>query len=196
MAGLEAAANDAYQHCAAEPLAGAGGKSRARVSHAGWADVLGRIGLLSFSAREIDQFEAATEEVQRLCLKAAQFILDHDRMDALGIPARAQPVIRAAWEAEPPSIYGRFDFAYDGEHPPKLLEYNANTPTALLEAAVVQWYWLQDVFPKKNQFNSIHEKLVAKWVTCGIRRRARTSRRSSCLCARSAGTRRHGRFAI
>lgn len=68
-----------------------------------------------------------------------------------------------SWNEEPPAIYGRFDLAYDGIHPPKLLEYNADTPTALLEASVVQWYWLQDVFPKDDQFNSIHEHLVAKW---------------------------------
>ena len=48
-------------------------------------------------------------------------------------------------------------------NPPKLLEYNADTPTSLLEAAVVQWYWLQDVFPKRDQFNSLHERLVALW---------------------------------
>jgi glutathionylspermidine synthase-like protein len=69
----------------------------------------------------------------------------------------------AQWEQEPPAIYGRFDLAYDGKNPPKLLEYNADTSTSLLEAAVVQWYWLQDVFPKADQFNSIHERLVAKW---------------------------------
>jgi glutathionylspermidine synthase len=28
---------------------------------------------------------------------------------------------------------------------------------------VAQWYWLQDVFPKRDQFNSIHERLVALW---------------------------------
>jgi len=33
----------------------------------------------------------------------------------------------------------------------------------LLESAVVQWYWLQDRFPKADQFNSIHERLIAKW---------------------------------
>jgi glutathionylspermidine synthase len=44
-----------------------------------------------------------------------------------------------------------------------LLEYNANTPTALLEASVVQWYWRQEVRPATDQFNSIHEKLIAKW---------------------------------
>ena len=83
--------------------------------------------------------------------------------DLLGIPAFAIPLIEAAWEEEPPSLYGRFDFAYDGASPPKLLEYNADTPTSLLEAAVVQWFWLQDILPDLDQFNSIHEKLVNHW---------------------------------
>lgn len=116
-----------------------------------------------FTSREVDELEAATEELQRLCLFAAQFILDHSRFKDLQIPQPAWDVIREAWNSEPPSIYGRFDLAYDGLSPPKLLEYNANTPTSLLEAAVVQWYWRQEVFPATDQFNSIHEKLIAKW---------------------------------
>jgi glutathionylspermidine synthase len=44
-----------------------------------------------------------------------------------------------------------------------LLEYNADTPTALVEAAVAQWFWLQDRFQGMDQFNSIHEKLIAAW---------------------------------
>src|SRR4029077_16603791 len=48
-------------------------------------------------------------------------------------------------------------------HPPKLLEYNADTPTALLEAAVVQWYWLEETHPTSDQFNAIHERLIALW---------------------------------
>lgn len=60
-------------------------------------------------------------------------------------------------------MYGRFDLAYDGASPPKLLEYNADTPTALIEAAVVQWYWLQERFPHADQFNSIHERLIDAW---------------------------------
>ncbi len=116
-----------------------------------------------FEVAEIDELEAATEELQRICLAAGQFIIDHDRFDDLDIPAAARPAIRESWDAEPPSLYGRFDLAYDGTSPPKLLEYNANTPTALLEASVVQWYWRQEVFPATDQFNSIHEKLIAKW---------------------------------
>ena len=71
-------------------------------------------------------------------------------------------IIGQSWEDEPPAICGRFDLAYDGEQL-KLLEYNADTPTALLEASVAQWYWLQELFPNTDQFNSIHEKLLAKW---------------------------------
>lgn len=44
-----------------------------------------------------------------------------------------------------------------------MLEYNADTPTSLVEAAVIQWYWLQDTRGRSDQFNSIHEKLIAQW---------------------------------
>ena len=116
-----------------------------------------------FTAREVDVLEAATNNLHGLCLKAVQYVIDNKLYARLGIPDIAVPLIEGSWEAEPPSIYGRFDFVYDGVNPPKLLEYNADTPTALLEAAVVQWYWLQDTFPGKDQFNSLHERLVALW---------------------------------
>jgi glutathionylspermidine synthase len=117
----------------------------------------------AFSSREVDELEAATNEIQRIALEAGQHIIDENRFDEFGIPAAARDAIVWAWNSEPPAIYGRLDLAYDGAHPPKLLEYNADTPTALLEASVVQWYWLEDTQPGADQFNSIHERLVAKW---------------------------------
>jgi len=116
-----------------------------------------------FSASQIDAIEFAANDLHERCLDAAQHIIDESRYAELGIPAFAIPLIEAAWEKEPPSLYGRFDFAYDGASPPKLLEYNADTPTSLLEASVIQWFWLQTVLPDLDQFNSIHEKLVARW---------------------------------
>jgi len=115
-----------------------------------------------FTAKEIDRLEAATAEVQRLALAAGDVILDQDRLGQMGIPAAAGPAIKAAWNGEPPALYGRLDLAYDG-NTIKLLEYNADTPTGLVEAAVAQWYWLQDCFPGADQFNSLHERLIAKW---------------------------------
>ena len=38
-----------------------------------------------------------------------------------------------------------------------------DTPTSLLESAVCQWYWLEDVYPQFDQFNSLHERLVERW---------------------------------
>jgi glutathionylspermidine synthase len=116
-----------------------------------------------FSAKEIDTIEAATNNLHDLCLQAVQQVIDDKLYARMGIPEMAVPLIERSWEEEPPSLYGRFDFAYDGVNPPKLLEYNADTPTALLEAAVVQWYWLQDTFPRKDQFNSLHERIIALW---------------------------------
>lgn len=116
----------------------------------------------SFRASEIDRIETASNELHHMCLEAAQHIIDNNRFSDLAIPTAAVPIIQRAWEDEPAALYGRFDFAYDGEHL-KLLEYNADTPTALVEAAVAQWYWLQEQFPHLDQFNSIHEKLLAKW---------------------------------
>jgi glutathionylspermidine synthase len=115
-----------------------------------------------FTSAEVDRLEAATNEIQRLALDAGEHILANNRFAEMKIPAAAVERIRETWKTEPPALYGRLDLAFDGRTI-KLLEYNADTPTALVEASVAQWYWLKDVFPKADQFNSLHEKLVAKW---------------------------------
>lgn len=121
-----------------------------------------------FTANEIDTLEVATNELQRLCLLTVERVIEEDLFDRLHIPKQFVPLIRNSWEQEHLSLYGRFDLCFDGVHPPKLYEYNADTPTSLLEAAVVQWYWLEELFPDSDQFNSIHEKLIARWQEAGI----------------------------
>jgi glutathionylspermidine synthase len=112
---------------------------------------------------QAELIEVATNELHEMCLHAVQHVIDRARYAELAIPAHAVPLITESWDRDRPSIYGRFDLSYDGAGPPKLLEYNADTPTSLLEAAVVQWHWLQDVSPHLDQFNSIHERLIAGW---------------------------------
>jgi glutathionylspermidine synthase len=116
-----------------------------------------------FTANEVDLLASATNQLEEMTRQAAQHIIDNRLYSHLAIPDLAIPLIESSWEAEPPSLYGRFDLMYDGCHPPKLLEYNADTPTSLLEAAVVQWYWLEETHPDSDQFNSIHERLIALW---------------------------------
>ena len=116
-----------------------------------------------FSLAEVTRIEEATRELQALCLDAAEAVITGKRYAELAIPPHAVPLIEESWEADAPSIYGRFDLSYDGRGEPKLLEYNADTPTSLVEAAVAQWFWLEDRFPGGDQFNRVHEALVEGW---------------------------------
>ena len=121
-----------------------------------------------FTNRDVEILERATAELHRLTLEAVEHVVTSERWwDRLHVPAPLVPAIRASWEANggqgAPSIYGRMDLAWNGEGLPRLLEYNADTPTALIEAAVLQWDWLEDVAAEDDQWNSIHERLVAGW---------------------------------
>jgi glutathionylspermidine synthase len=117
----------------------------------------------AFSAVEVDVLEAATETLHRMCLEVVDRLVSDGELGRVFIPARYRDWVAKSWRRQDPDLYGRFDLAFDGRNPPKLLEYNADTPTALLEAAVVQWYWLEQVKPGRDQFNSIHERLIAAW---------------------------------
>lgn len=119
------------------------------------------------TAAEVEQLETAARTLHHLCITAAEAVIDRDWWARLGIPPAAVPAITRSWERDDFSVYGRFDLAFDGRTPPQLLEYNADTPTALVEAAVAQWFWLQDTRPDADQFNSIHERLIAAWQRWG-----------------------------
>lgn len=121
-----------------------------------------------FTSDEVDIIEAATTELHRLCLAASDHIVEHpELMDRFGIPAAWRGYVTESWRRRDPCLYGRFDLAFDPANQrlsqPKMLEYNADTPTTLLESAVVQWFWLEETLPGADQFNSIHDRLIARW---------------------------------
>jgi len=124
-----------------------------------------------FEAAEVDEIEAATYRLNAMCLEAVGRVIDERRLGAFDIPQPFHRFVEESWERDEHTIYGRFDLAYDGSGPPKLLEYNADTPTSLLEAAVIQWFWMQDVLKAHDrsagtgfdQFNSVHERLIEAW---------------------------------
>ena len=115
----------------------------------------------SFTADEVDYLEETTETLYTMCLDLVDTVVRSKDLNLFAIPEKFHSYVRESWAKREPSLYGRFDFRFDGESEAKLLEFNADTPTALFEASVVQYYWLQDLDPAKDQFNSIHEKLLA-----------------------------------
>lgn len=115
-----------------------------------------------FEMPEIEMLEDVTEELHTMCLAAARYLAT-GAMGNIGISAESLRAAAESLDRGDPDVYGRFDFAYDGVNPPKMLEYNADTPTGLIEASLAQWFWLQDVMPEKDQWNSIHEALINQW---------------------------------
>lgn len=113
-----------------------------------------------FTSEQIDHLEEVTDDLYGKCKTLVDYVFQNNLGDRMGIPGPFFEYARDSWRDREPTIYGRFDFWWDGVSDPKLLEFNADTPTALFEASVVQYYWLQDMFPGKDQFNSIHEKLL------------------------------------
>ena len=129
----------------------------------------------AFTLQEIEQdLEGPTAELDKMCRELVTRAVADDRMlKLLRIPERYWNWIAASWKRDEPSLYGRFDLRYDGQGPAKLLEYNADTPTAVFETAVFQWHWLEQaierqIIPKRaDQYNSLHERLIEGWRAIG-----------------------------
>ena len=123
------------------------------------------------SLTEVEEgLEAPTAELHQMCLDLVDEAAGSERlMTLLEIPEASRDYVADSWARREPSLYGRFDFAFDGTGPAKLYEYNADTPTSVFETAVFQWLWLEDGIaagtlpPDADQFNSLHEKLIDRF---------------------------------
>jgi glutathionylspermidine synthase len=132
----------------------------------------------AFSLDEIEQqIEAPTGEIDAMCLELVDCALRDERyLRRLKIPEAFWPLIADSWHRDEASLYGRLDLRFDGRGPAKLLEYNADTPTSIFEAAVFQWTWLEQTTERHiipgdaDQFNSIHERLIEGWKKLGTGR--------------------------
>lgn len=85
-----------------------------------------------FTLRQIEeQIEKPTAELHQMCLEVVdRAVQDEEILTQLAIPPLYWDVIAESWRARDPSLYGRMDFAWCGNAPVKLLEYNADTPTS------------------------------------------------------------------
>jgi len=128
-----------------------------------------------FTLDEIERgIETPTADIHAMCLELVRRAVDDENiLRRLKIPPAFWPLIAESWRRKDASLYGRLDLSFDGRGPAKLLEYNADTPTSIFEAAVFQWTWLEQaierqIIPKRaDQFNSIHDSLIAQWRSIG-----------------------------
>lgn len=124
-----------------------------------WSEGVG----YEFTLAEIETVEAATQELHDRCMETVGAIIESgDYPEGYRFSNDSKELIEFSWNRDDTHIYGRFDLLYNGGDTVKMYEYNADTPTALLEAAVAQWQLIEDL-GLPDQFNSIHDKLIARW---------------------------------
>ncbi|WP_315725055.1 MULTISPECIES: glutathionylspermidine synthase family protein [unclassified Bradyrhizobium] len=134
----------------------------------------------AFSIAEIELgIEEPTGEIEQMCLElVGRVVADEVLLQRLKIPQAFWPLLSESWKRRDDSLYGRLDLSFPGFRggdrvPAKLLEYNADTPTSIFEAAVFQWTWLEQAIERRilpgraDQYNSIHERLIERWRSLG-----------------------------
>lgn len=117
----------------------------------------------AFDERQIDTLAEATKELHQMYFAAARHVIKTGDYARLGIDDASAHLIESSFHPDTPTLYGRFDLWYDGKDAPKLYEYNADTPTLILESGVAQRQWLRTQNLNAEQFNSIHERLLLEF---------------------------------
>ena len=118
--------------------------------------------LVVVSDEEAEAYYEAANELYDMFVEAGDYVIENDLFHEINIPFNLVENIKLSWENDVHwHIYGRFDFAggIDGK-PIKLLEFNADTPTALFETAIIQWALLKyNGMDEERQFNSVYEAI-------------------------------------
>jgi glutathionylspermidine synthase len=119
--------------------------------------------LVVISEDEAEAFYEAANTLYDMIIEAAEHVIVNNLFHEIGIPFNLVEMVKESWHSDVHwHLYGRFDLAggLDGK-PIKLLEFNADTPTALFETAIVQWAILKkNNLEEEQQFNGLYEALI------------------------------------
>jgi glutathionylspermidine synthase len=118
--------------------------------------------LVVINEAQAQAYYDAANELYDMYIKAGEFVIEHNLLHDIGIPFNLVELVKESWENDVHwHLYGRFDLAGGiDDKPIKLLEFNADTPTALFETAIVQWALLKyNGMDETRQFNALYEAL-------------------------------------
>lgn len=120
--------------------------------------------MVEVTAEDAEALALAGNELYALLVEAAEHVLEKDLLGEVGVPASLHDLVRHSWEDDRHwHLYGRFDLSGGvGGMPVKLIEFNADTATAIPETAIAQWAQAQAV-PDTEQFNELYERLVEQF---------------------------------
>lgn len=118
--------------------------------------------IIEISQNEANAYYEATNELYDMFVEAGNYVVENDLFYEIGIPFNLTELVKNSWENDVHwHLYGRFDLAggLDGKDI-KLIEFNADTPTNLVESAIIQWAMLKfNHMDEAMQFNEIYEAI-------------------------------------
>ncbi|WP_297443916.1 glutathionylspermidine synthase family protein [Sulfurimonas sp.] len=118
--------------------------------------------LVTITPQEAEAYYEAANTLYDMYVEAAEYVIKNNLFFDLGIPFNLIETIKKSWENDVHwHIYSRFDLAggIDAQEI-KLIEFNADTPTALFETALLQWAILKsNDMDEESQFNNVYEAI-------------------------------------
>jgi glutathionylspermidine synthase len=118
--------------------------------------------IVEVSSDEADAYYEAANELYEMFAEAGEYVMENELFHELGIPFNLIDAVKMSWDNDIHwHLYGRFDFAggIDGK-PIKLIEFNADTPTALFETSILQWAMLKaNNLEDSHQFNNVYDAI-------------------------------------
>jgi len=125
-------------------------------------DYLTPEGILITQSEQV-AFKLASGSVYKMYANTLDELVKKRKLDTFDLPEEMLLLIEYSWRNKHQHIIGRFDFG-DGvdADEPKLLEYNADTPTLVPESGMLQQAF-KAMYSKPDvaQFNTLDEDLVA-----------------------------------
>jgi len=108
---------------------------------------------IKLTEHEAQAYYDASNELYDMYIEAADHVIENELFFELGIPFNLVDIIKKSWESDVHwHIYGAFLFSGGLNNSPiKLLEFQADTPSKLLQTSQEQLV--------ENSFNEIYEKV-------------------------------------
>lgn len=120
--------------------------------------------LVPLTTAEVDEMYHTTESMYAMYVTAAEYAMNHNLWKEFGITnPKLIEVIKKEWNADKfRHIWGRFDFAGGTSGKPlKLIEFNADTATAIVETSVLQYAVLKtNGLADDCQFNDVYDSMI------------------------------------
>lgn len=92
-------------------------------------------GQVELSQKADKEMLEATFQLHNMILLGVEEVINDDNLLKLfGINKQLWPAIKHSWKSKQRDMQGRFDLVYDGVNPPKMLEYNGDTPSLIIES--------------------------------------------------------------